>query len=74
MRGYLPQDFARCESNPERAQCSDCRRNVKTNPVSPDRSWQVWIGPWVGHGPCPDYAAPLPTTAQALAAAAERGE
>jgi len=24
------------------------------NPVHPDSAWQTWIGPWVGHGPCPN--------------------
>lgn len=74
MRLYLPRDFARCESNPLRPQCNDCRRNVKINPVESSYAWQTWIGPWVGHGDCPDYVAPQPSTTEALAAAAERGE
>jgi hypothetical protein len=24
------------------------------NPVHPEAMRQVWIGPWVGHGPCPN--------------------
>ena len=51
---YKPQDFARCESNPLLDQCKQCRRNVNINPVSPDAQRQSWIGPWVGHGPCPN--------------------
>jgi hypothetical protein len=51
---YLAQDFARCMSNPLLDQCKQCQRNVNINPVSPDAQRQSWIGPWVGHGPCPN--------------------
>ncbi len=51
---YLSQDFARCAGNSLLDQCKECRRNVNTNPVSPDAQRQSWIGPWVGHGPCPN--------------------
>lgn len=51
---YLAQDFARCESNPLLDQCKQCARNVHINPVHPEAMRQVWIGPWVGHGPCPN--------------------
>jgi len=51
---YLPQDFARCVSNPLLEQCKTCQRNVHINPVSPDAQRQMWIGPWTGHGPCPN--------------------
>jgi hypothetical protein len=49
-----PQDFARCAGNPALEQCKTCQRNVHINPVSPDAQRQSWIGPWVGHGPCPN--------------------
>lgn len=52
---YLPQDFGRCSGNPDRVQCHDCKRNISNSPVHPEMAWQVWIGPWVGHGECPDY-------------------
>lgn len=58
MRLYLPRDFPRCEGNPLRAQCNDCRRNIHISPVDPVYAWQRWIGPWSGHGDCPDYVAP----------------
>ena len=51
---YLAQDFARCVSTPLLEQCKKCQRNVNSNPVSPDAQRQSWIGPWVGHGPCPN--------------------
>jgi hypothetical protein len=51
---YLPQDFARCPSNPLLEQCKQCARNMHINPVHPAAGRQVWIGPWVGHGPCPN--------------------
>jgi hypothetical protein len=54
MTHYLPQDFARCPSNPILEQCKQCSRNVNNSPVSPTAMWQSWIGPWVGHGPCPN--------------------
>jgi hypothetical protein len=49
---YKPQDFARCASNPLLDQCKRCGRNVHMNPVH--SGWQMWIGPWTGHGPCPN--------------------
>jgi hypothetical protein len=49
---YLAQDFARCVSNPLLDQCKQCARNVHINPAHP--GWQTWIGPWTGHGPCPN--------------------
>lgn len=52
---YLPQDFARCSSNPRRKECEDCKRNVSNSPAHPEVVWQVWIGPWTGHGECPDF-------------------
>jgi hypothetical protein len=51
---YLPQDFARCPSNPLLDQCKTCQRNVNNSPVHPAAGRQMWIGPWVGHGPCPN--------------------
>ena len=51
---YKPQDFARCMTNPLLDQCKQCARNVHMNPVHPEAMRQVWIGPWVGHGPCPN--------------------
>jgi len=51
---YLPQDFARCMTNPLLEQCKQCQRNVNNSPVHPAAGRQVWIGPWVGHGPCPN--------------------
>ena len=51
---YKPQDFARCESNPLLDQCKQCARNVHMNPVHPAAGRQMWIGPWTGHGPCPN--------------------
>lgn len=51
---YLAQDFARCESNPLLDQCKKCQRNVNNSPVDPRAGRQSWIGPWVGHGPCPN--------------------
>ena len=51
---YLPQDIARCAGNPLLEQCKTCQRNVRINPVHPDSAWQTWIGPWTGHGPCPN--------------------
>jgi hypothetical protein len=51
---YLPQDFARCMSNPLLDQCKQCARNVNNSLIDP-RPWrQIWIGPWTGHGPCPN--------------------
>ncbi len=50
---YLPQDFARCEGT-HREQCQSCLRNVRISPVHPEALRQVWIGPWIGHGPCPE--------------------
>ena len=67
MRSYLPRPFPRCEGHPRREQCKDCRRNVNVYPLSSDSVWQVWMHPWVGHGECPDYAAPYPTTTPAVA-------
>jgi hypothetical protein len=51
---YLPQDFARCPSNPLLEQCKTCQRNVNNSPVHPKAEWQSMIGPWTGHGPCPN--------------------
>ena len=51
---YAAQDFSRCPSNPLLDQCKKCQRNVNNSPVNPNSVWQTWIGPWVGHGPCPD--------------------
>ena len=52
---YLPQDFARCTSNPLLEQCKTCQRNVNNSPVHPKSEWQQsWIAPWVWHGPCPN--------------------
>jgi hypothetical protein len=51
---YKAQDFARCMSNPLLDQCKQCARNVHMNPVHPGSAWQTWIGPWTGHGPCPN--------------------
>lgn len=51
---YLPQDFARCMSNPLLEQCKTCQRNINTNPPRVWVEHQPWIGPWVGHGPCPN--------------------
>lgn len=51
---YLPQDFSRCMSNPLLDQCKRCQRNINNSPVSPNAQRQSWIGPWVGHGPCPN--------------------
>jgi hypothetical protein len=51
---YKPEDFARCPGNPLLDQCKTCQRNVNNSPFNPDGSWHTWIGPWVGHGPCPN--------------------
>ncbi len=51
---YLAQDFARCMTNPKLDQCKQCSRNVHKSPVNPKAERQSWIGPWVGHGPCPN--------------------
>lgn len=47
---YRPADVARCVGNPEHEECNRCAR--KATPQDPRDGW--WIGPWVGHGPCPD--------------------
>lgn len=52
---YLPRNFARCPSNPNRQQCKDCKRNITNSPIDPEMAWQTWIGPWTGHGECPDF-------------------
>lgn len=51
---YLPQDFGRCPSNPQREECADCKRNINNSPIHPEMAWQTWVGPWTGHGECPD--------------------
>jgi hypothetical protein len=51
---YLPEDFSRCPGNPLLEQCKTCQRNVNNSPVHPKAERQMWIGPWVGHGPCPN--------------------
>lgn len=71
MTHYLPQDVARCEGT-TRDECNTCKRNVRISPVHPEAFRQVWIGPWVGHGICPERE-PL-TTEDTLAAAARREE
>jgi hypothetical protein len=52
---YHPRDFARCAGNPERTECGTCSR--RADPRQPLRRPEWWIGPWVGHGPCPDRRA-----------------
>lgn len=47
---YKREDLARCLGNPEREECNRCAR--KASDKEPAQGW--WIGPWVGHGPCPD--------------------
>lgn len=47
---YTRQDLARCLGNPEREECQRCAR--KADATDTPHGW--WIGPWVGHGPCPD--------------------
>jgi len=47
---YKREDFARCLGNTEREECKRCAR--KASLEDPPNGW--WIGPWVGHGPCPD--------------------
>jgi hypothetical protein len=60
---YHPRDFARCAGNPERTECGTCSR--RADPRQPLRRPEWWIGPWVGHGPCPDRrATPESTTPQ----------
>ena len=51
---YLPEDFSSCVSNPLLEQCKTCQRNLNNSPFDPDAQRQSWIGPWVGHGPCPN--------------------
>lgn len=48
---YRREDFARCLGNPEHEECQRCKR--KADPKDPPEGW--WIGPWIGHGPCPDH-------------------
>ena len=47
---YSRGDMARCVGNPEHEECNRCARKASAQESS--QGW--WIGPWVGHGPCPD--------------------
>jgi hypothetical protein len=51
---YLPDGYSPCPSNPLLDQCKTCQRNIHNSSLDPNNVWIVWIGPWTGHGPCPD--------------------
>lgn len=48
---YAPSDFAKCEGT-DREECKSCKR--KSLQIHPQAPYQTWIGPWIGHGPCPE--------------------
>ncbi len=49
---YIPQDFARCSSNPLKKECLSCLRNINNSPFNPETTRQVWVGVWVLDTPC----------------------
>lgn len=53
-RKSLPYDVARCHGADD-AKCDRCARQVFSKGTDINKYWQVWMGPQIQAGECPQF-------------------